>query len=150
MAKNESTAVWNPANAKITKQLSTSFRMKQDQDYHMQVLSPIFEDPNAGSGDRTMAAPMVARMLDLTDGREFDIILASIPQKRLEEGYPDGSFVGKCFKIVQHAVRGNKRYRDYDIDEIDASDSPHYRSPADVIKSSGNYGPRKEKKAKKG
>ncbi len=151
MAKNTSGA-WDPTSAKTVRQLNTSFRMEESKPYHMQILSPIFEDPSRvnkdAKGKDKMAAPSVMRVRDLTDGRELDIIVASIPQTRLEENYPAASYVGACFRIVQLPKRATKRYRDYEIDEIDGSESDHFQSVKDVLANAKNYGPRDSKKAK--
>lgn len=157
MAKEATaTATWDPSNVKVTRSLNNSFRMEKDKPYHLQLLSALYVDESRGNQDeaapkkgakaaRKYAPPTMVRALDLTDGREFDMILNAVPLKRLEDSYGDNEHIGLCFRIVKSAPRENKNYADFQIDEIDGSGSPHYRKVTDVKKDAGKYGPRKGK-----
>lgn len=143
------TATWNPDEVKVTRQLTTSFRMEQDKPYLLQFLSAPFVDESRGktekdkNGKRKMEPPTMIRALDLTDGREVDLILATVPLRRIEEGWAPGEHLGACVRITRKSKREGRQYCDYDFDEIDGTGSPHYRDPAAVKKEAGKYGPRK-------
>lgn len=144
------TGTWNPESVKVTRQLNAAFKMEKEKPYLIQMLSETYVDASRGNQEegkkgkgRQYAPPTMVRVLDLTDGRELDLILSTIPLKRIEESYPDGAHVGLCFRIVKHAIPEGKNYSPFDIDEIDGSESPNYRDPAQVKREMGKYGPRK-------
>lgn len=150
------TPTWDPSNVKVTRSLNNSFRMEKDKPYHVQLLSLLYVDESRGNqdeetgakkgkGKRQYAPPTMVRALDLTDGREIDMILNAVPLKRLEDSYPNGEHLGCCFRIVKSAPRVGKNYAEFAIDEIDGSGSPHYRKPEVVKKEASKYGPRKTK-----
>lgn len=60
----------------------------------------------------------LANVIDLATGEMVQIICGTVLQGNLTEAYPDHSYVGRCYEIVQHSV-ANKRYKDYSITEID-------------------------------
>lgn len=148
---------WNPDEVTVTRQLNNSVRIEKGVVYLLQFLSAVYEDPSRGKkdakGKAKMAAPNMVRVLDLKDGREFDLMLNSVPHKRIEDAFPDGSHVGECIKLCKgEMAKGSNgsNYLSYDIDVIDGTKSPHYREPAACKKAAGNYGPADEKKARAG
>lgn len=146
-----STATWSPDAIKTVRQLNNSFKPVEGKPYLWQALSALYVDPTRGGkqkGKAKMEPPTMMRVRDLSDGREYDVIMATIPQTRLEEGYPDNGHIGKCFRIVMHPVRKGERYRDYEVDEIDGTDSPHFVKPEVAVANAGKYGPREERKAR--
>jgi len=150
MAKNTPsapapTAAWNPENVTVTRQLNASFKVEKEKPYLLQFLSDTYVDESRGKkneekkGGRQYAAPTMVRVLDLSDGREMDMILSTIPLKRLEESYQDGAFIGACFRLIKHGMRELKNYADWSMDEIDGTGSPNYRDPAQVKKDASKY-----------
>lgn len=148
---------WNPDEVTVTRQLNNSVRIEKGVVYLLQLLSAIYEDPSRGKkdakGKAKMAAPNMVRVLDLKDGREFDLMLNSVPHKRIEDAFPDGTHIGECVKLAKgDMAKGSNgsSYLTYDIDVIDGSKSPNYRDPALCKKQAGNYGPAEERKSAKG
>jgi hypothetical protein len=118
----------------------------------LQLLSRVYEDPNRGKTDEKgkakMAPPTMVRVLDLSDGRELDLMLSTIPLMRIQDAFPDDTHMGECVRLVKGDPVAGKRYTAFEVDVIDGTGSPHYRQPKDVIKNADKYGPSEKKAAK--
>lgn len=73
--------------------------------------------------------PELAHCIDLTTGEHCQIIIGTVLGSELRETYPDNSYVGKSFEIVQHKVQG-KDYATYSITEIEVEKKGEAEAPA--------------------
>lgn len=62
----------------------------------------------------------LANVRNLETGDVAQIIVNSVLKSTLEENYPDQSYVGCWFEIIQHQVEG-KRYKTYTVNELEKS-----------------------------
>jgi hypothetical protein len=74
--------------------------------------------PAADSAAAKKEPPELAHVIDLTTGEHCQIIIGTVLGAELRETYPDNSYVGKSFEIVQHKVQG-KQYATYGVTEIE-------------------------------
>jgi len=59
----------------------------------------------------------VCNVIDLETGELKQIITGTVLMGNLQENYPDGAYVGKCFISTQSKIEG-KRYKAYSLAEI--------------------------------
>jgi hypothetical protein len=62
----------------------------------------------------------IARVVNLETGELVEIVVGTVLLSELDGGYPDASYVDKCFRIKKSDVAG-KRYKTYELDEITVS-----------------------------
>ena len=78
--------------------------------------------PAADSAAAKKEPPELAHVIDLTTGEHVQIIIGAVLGAELRATYPNDSYVGKAFEIVQHKVQG-KQYATYGITEIEVEQS---------------------------
>lgn len=107
-------------------------KIQPEKPLYVTIVEPIFKaKPQAGSRAEAAAnkpegegaakkkqPPELAHCIDLTTGEHCQIIIGTVLGAELRETYPDNSYVGKSFEIVQHKVQG-KDYATYSITEIE-------------------------------
>ena len=64
----------------------------------------------------------IAHVVDLETGEEGLMIVGKVLEGTLDEMYPDNKYVGKCFEIVNHGVRAEKKYNTYSISEVEVNE----------------------------
>lgn len=117
-------------------------KIQPEKPLYVTILDPIFKaKPQAGSRAEAAAnkpdaegkgakkqPPELAHCVDLTTGEHCQIIIGTVLGSELRETYPDHSYVGHSFEIVQHKVQG-KDYATYSITEIEVE------APKETVKS---------------
>jgi len=68
--------------------------------------------------DSDMEAPQLMRCIDLTSGEECEIVVGKILEDILTD--LDGGYVDKCFQIKQLPSPEGKRWRPYEVAEIES------------------------------
>lgn len=73
------------------------------------------------------AAPMepatIAHCVNLENDSECILIVGRMLKSVIDESYPDNGYVGKSFELVNHGMRGDKRYNSYSVNEVEVSDA---------------------------
>lgn len=121
---------FDPADVVVTKKLTSEFRWQEEVPAHLKFLSPIVvstrvdkrkdSDKPKNEAGGVRQPPNVAECFVFETGDTAEVICAALVKSTLEERYPDEAYIGKCFRIVQHAKQAGKNYRKYQIDEIQA------------------------------
>ena len=62
----------------------------------------------------------IARVTNLETGEVVEFVAGTVLMSELSQAYPDGSYVSKSFRILKKDVPG-KRYKDYELDEIEVT-----------------------------
>lgn len=73
-------------------------------------------------GDKAMEPATIMHCVDLTTGEETLVIVGKMLESVINEGYPSDSYVGKCFEIINHGKRGDKKYNAYSLVEIEVEE----------------------------
>ena len=61
----------------------------------------------------------VCSVIDLETGEAFTLLGPTVVVKNLDEHYPDGEYVGKCFAISNRGkTKSGQRYVNFDIAEV--------------------------------
>lgn len=139
--KKASTAVVvanNTEEGKLVALGSGSFKVKRvvtlpllkhvdGQVVHVQIASEIYVGKQipAEKGS-TKAAEKPADLCDVVElntARKMQYIVSAVVKSNLETTYPDGGYVGKCFAIFKGEKREGKRYREYEIVEIEKAEA---------------------------
>ena len=71
-------------------------------------------------GKESMAPARIMQVTNLETGEAQEMIVNKVLESAFVENYPDGSYVGKCFEIIQSNIPG-KRYKGYKLTEIEVS-----------------------------
>jgi hypothetical protein len=64
-------------------------------------------------------AARICHIVDHETGEEGLMIVGKVLEGTLVEKYPDDSYVGKSFEIINHGIRGDKKYNTYSITEVE-------------------------------
>ncbi len=80
---------------------------------------------------KTRSPATLAAITNMETGEQFLLIINQVLKDNLNDGYPDDSYVGKTFRIVQHSREG-KSYKTYSLSEI----SLRKESPVEADKKS--------------
>jgi len=62
--------------------------------------------------------PTIAHVVNLETGEEGEIIVGAVLKQEIENAYPNGEYVGRCFEIVKHAPEGARKYSLWNIAEV--------------------------------
>ena len=62
----------------------------------------------------------VARVINLEDGEQYEVVLGSTLISQLQDNYPEDTVNGKSFEITKHGKKTGKRYHTYTVYEIEA------------------------------
>lgn len=79
---------------------------------------------NPTRGAQPMEPATTMHCVDLQSGGECTLIVGAMLKSVFEEKYPEGSYVGKSFQIVNHGKRGDKKYNAYSVNEVVIDDTP--------------------------
>lgn len=116
---------FDPSKIKVVRDLTTDFKWEEGKNYYFTFLGKMevrAEHENTGKGKgkskRTMEPPTVAKVRNLQNNKEFELIISSVPKARLEEAYPNGEYVGKSFHMIKHPKAEGKRYNRFTVEEI--------------------------------
>lgn len=93
---------------------------------YVKVTSAIFQakDTNGKTVDASgvkQKPPMLAHVINLETGEVQQIIVGTVLESELKEGYPDDKYVGLSFEIKKHKPTGAKKYAMYQISEIEVT-----------------------------
>lgn len=77
------------------------------------------ETDASGAKKKKMEPATIAHVTDLIAKCEAIIILGTVLQGVLDEKYPDQSYVGKSFEIINKGKMGDKTYNTYSVVEIE-------------------------------
>ena len=61
----------------------------------------------------------VARVINLEDGEQYEVVLGSTLISQLQDNYPEDAVNGKSFEITKHGKKTGKRYHTYTVYEIE-------------------------------
>lgn len=109
-----------------TKKLLTipNLKLIENQPVHIRITSAMFVGKEIKS--RRNAAPTTQRepatlvnAVNLDTGEECQVILSAIPKSTLTEGYPDDTYVGKCFRLTKLPRKEGKEYNGFKVEEIE-------------------------------
>lgn len=95
----------------------------------LRINSPIeksrYVDPKAGvdeaTGEKKRAS--ICDVADLQTGELGRLVVATVIEKNLQEGYEGDAYVGRCFLIEKGLKRPDKRYIEYSIVEVNVPSS---------------------------
>ena len=73
-------------------------------------------------GDKPMDPATIMHVTDLDSDNENILIVGKVLEGVINDTYPDHSYVGKCFEIINHGKRGDKKYNTYSVTEIELED----------------------------
>jgi len=126
---------FDPSQVKIAKQLIfPTLQTKPGMDIFVKISEPMFEGKplEAKPGAAQKGPATILRVLCLfagadhpCNGSECQIVANKLLAGTLNECYPDGSYVGKSFKMVKAKTKhnaaedGSGGYYKFDISEID-------------------------------
>lgn len=99
-----------------------------DRPINVFVVSPIHkgkEQKNTKDGVSMEPADLL-HCINLETFAPCQIIVGAVLGSSLRENYPEASYVGKAFRIVQSKVE-NKRYKAYDVVELEIDDDEALR-----------------------
>jgi hypothetical protein len=68
---------------------------------------------------QAMEPATIMHCTNLDGDSECLLIVGKMLKSVIEESYPDNSYVGKCFEIVNHGKRGDKKYNAYSLCEVE-------------------------------
>ena len=78
-----------------------------------------------GATEETKRAPAtLCNIVNLEDGAEGQLIVSAVVKSILDDEYPQGAYVGKCFAITKHERVRGKDYFPYDVNEIEDPAKP--------------------------
>ena len=61
----------------------------------------------------------VMEVIDLETGEEKIMIANAVIVRAFEEDYEGEAYVGKCFAMTKHAIKGSSKFNPYSITEIE-------------------------------
>jgi hypothetical protein len=70
-------------------------------------------------GDKPMEPATIMHCTDLNTDSECILIVGKMLASVINETYPTGDYVGKCFEVINHGKRGDKKYNAYSLTEIE-------------------------------
>lgn len=115
-------AKFDPENVKIVQAVTLPILKKVDDvAIYVTIQTKIIlgKEMPAKEGEKQQEAAHLCNVINLETGEEMQMIANAVLKGSLEEKYPDESYVGKSFKILQMKVEG-KRYKNYSMFEIEA------------------------------
>ena len=68
---------------------------------------------------QAMEPATIMHCTDLNSDEECLLIVGKMLQSVIDENFPDQSYVGKCFEVINHGKRGDKKYNAYSLNEIE-------------------------------
>ena len=68
---------------------------------------------------QAMEPATIMHCTNLDGDSECLLIVGKMLKSVIEESYPDNSYVGRCFEIVNHGKRGDKKYNAYSLCEVE-------------------------------
>lgn len=80
-------------------------------------------------GSTISKAAELVDVTDVEDGQKKTLIVGQVIKDNLIERYPDDGYVGKTFRAVQGPVPTGKKYKTYDIAEVEVGESPEETQP---------------------
>lgn len=80
------------------------------------------EGKGAADDKKKMEPATIAHCVDMTTGEECIIIVGKVLEGVLNDTYPEHSYVGKCFEIVNRGKIGDKDYNTYNVTEVEIED----------------------------
>lgn len=84
------------------------------------------------AGESKKEPAYLAQVTNLQNGEQGEIILGTVLRGILDDDYPEESYVGKCFELVQKRITG-KNYNSYGVTEIEV-DSASQEAPKESAK----------------
>jgi len=70
-------------------------------------------------GATPMEAATIMHVTDLNTDDEAILIVGKMLKSVIEEAYPNDTYVGKSFEVINHGKRGDKKYNAYSLTEIE-------------------------------
>lgn len=69
-------------------------------------------------GKEILAPATVTTVTNLEDGRRYTFLVPTVVQGIFDDEYPNSSYVGKCFSMINMGKREGKRHKDMQVVEI--------------------------------
>lgn len=73
----------------------------------------------AKEGEKAKEPATLANCINLEDGEVCQIIVSAVVKSVLDDEYPAGVYVGKCFAITKGERNPGKQYNQFKIEEIE-------------------------------
>jgi len=106
-----------------TKKLLTIPVLKfvQDTPRYVRITDPMHvgKPQKAKEGEKPKEPATLANAVNLEDGTICQVIVSAVMKSVWTDEYPDGAYVGKCFKITKRGRNPGKQYNQFDMEEIE-------------------------------
>lgn len=100
-----------------------TLKIADEGEVFVRVLEPISTKATPTKGEdgiMRMKDIDILRVVDLTDGQTKDIVAGAALGSTLRDfDGGNGKYVGCCFRIAKHKAREGKRFKDYEVDQIE-------------------------------
>jgi len=96
-----------------------------DEPKFMEIKQAIFlgKDIKQVKGGKKMEPAHLMGVVNMETGENMQVIVGTVLKSTLEEDFPDETYVGKCFEIIQN--KGTRAYKTYSIYEIEMIEITH-------------------------
>jgi len=87
--------------------------------YWIKITCAIYEGKEITEGKyKDMGTPQMLKVIDLSTGEGFELIVPTVLGSILGEDYPDDGYVNKCFKITKLPSSGDQSYHTFKLEEV--------------------------------
>jgi hypothetical protein len=101
-------------------------KLVQDQARYVKITEAMHlgKPQKAKEGEKAKEPATLANCVNLEDGSLCLIIVSAVVKSVLDDEYPNGTYVGLCFKITKRGRNPGKQYNQFDIEEIEDPSVP--------------------------
>lgn len=96
--------------------------LKENEVAFVRFEEPIFVgkkvEPKPGSTEKQKEPPHLVNVTDLETGELKTLILNTVLKSTIDEQYPQGAYVRKCFRIAKLPKKAGKDYHGFQIQEV--------------------------------
>lgn len=100
-----------------------TLKIKDEGEVFIRALEAIAQKQSPVKGDdevMRMKEIDILRVTDLTTNEVKDMVVgAALKSALLDFGGGNGKYIGNCFRIAKHKAREGKRFKDYEVDQIE-------------------------------
>ena len=117
--------VWTPDSSRKNKLTKTKtvtvpvFKFQPDVPAYIRIEDAIYVGKKV---EEKKEPARLCHIVNLETGEENLMIVGKVLEGTLNEMYPDNSYVGKSFEVLNHGIRGDKKYNTYSISEVSVED----------------------------
>ena len=73
----------------------------------------------AAAGSKPMEPATLLECIDLSTDNAGIVIVGTALKGIINDSYPDGTYIGKMFELINHGKRGDKKYNSYSLTEVE-------------------------------